>query len=285
MSEANDLDELLAGAPERIGGFPAFAPELAAAEDYPEDVFAELAAVEERSFWFRARNRILLRQFERYVGAGAARVLEVGCGTGFVLKGLAERFPEYRLLGAEAFVSGLEFARRRVERAAFCQLDATRMPFRGEFDAVGIFDVLEHLSDDEAALRGARQALRERGWLLVTVPQHAWLWSPLDEASGHKRRYSRRELVKKVEAAGFEVESVSSFVTALLPAMVVSRRRGADDGGADAKARAMRDLSPGRVLNGIGNAAMRVDEFLMGLGVSLPVGGSLVLVARKVVEK
>ncbi len=280
-----DFDELLAGASEQIGGFPAFAPELAAAEDYPEDVFPELAAVEERSFWFQARNRILLRIFARFIGDGAARVLEVGCGTGFVLKGLAERFPKYELLGAEAFVSGLNFARARVPEARFCQLDATRMPFRDEFDAVGFFDVLEHLTDDEGALSGARQALREKGWLVVTVPQHAWLWSPLDDASGHKRRYSRAELIAKVEAAGFAVEFVSSFVTTLLPAMIMSRRRGADEGGEDAKARAMRDLSPGRLLNWVGNTAMRVDEAIMGTGLSLLVGGSLVMVARKCSEK
>lgn len=276
-----DFDELMAGAPEEIGGFPAFAPELAAAEDYPEDVFAKLAAVEERSFWFRARNRILLRQFERFVGNDSARVLEVGCGTGFVLKGLAERFPEYELLGAEAFVSGLEYARRRVQGASFCQLDATRMPFADEFDAVGFFDVLEHLSDDEGALRGARRALREGGWLLVTVPQHAWLWSSLDGASGHKRRYSRGELVRKVTEAGFAVELVSSFVTMLLPAMALSRLRNDSEAEDDVRSRAIRDLSPSPLLNGIGNVAMRMDETLLRWGASLPVGGSLILVARR----
>lgn len=276
------LEELIARAPERIGGFPAFAPELAAGgEDYPAEAFAELAAVEEQSFWFRGRNRILLRMFERFVGTGAARVLEVGCGTGFVLRGLAERFPNYELVGAEVFVQGLEFALERVPTARFCQLDATRMPFFGEFDAVGFCDVLEHLDDDTGALAGARQAGRPGSWLFVTVPQHAWLWSPLDRASGHKRRYSRRELVRKVTEAGFDVKVVSSFVTTLLPAMALSRLRNESEGEGDARARAIRDLSPSPLLNGIGNVAMRIDETLLRCGVSLPAGGSLILVARR----
>ncbi len=281
MSEPT-LEELIGRAPDQVGGFPAFAPSLAAGgEDYPTDVFAELAAVEERSFWFQGRNRILLRLFEKYVGQRAARVLEVGCGTGFVLKGLAGRFPEYELVGAEAFVQGLEFAKKRVPGVRFCQLDATKMPFDGVFDAVGYFDVLEHLDDDAGALAGGWKALKPDGCLFVTVPQHDWLWSPLDDASGHKRRYSRGGLVRKVEAAGFSVEWVSSFVTTLLPAMVLTRRGNSREAGGDARDRAIRDLSPGTVVNLVVGGAMRVDETLMAAGLSLPVGGSLVLVARK----
>lgn len=280
----HELDGLLASAPERINGFPAFAPELAAGgEDYPSEVFAALAAVEEKSFWFRARNRILLSQFARFVGSGEARVLEVGCGTGYVLKGLAERFAGYELVGAEAFVSGLGFARSRVPLARFCQLDATRMPFDGEFDAVGFFDVLEHLDDDVGALAGARRALRAGGWLLVTVPQHQWMWSQLDEASGHKRRYSRRILLDRVRSAGFGIAFVSSFVTTLLPVMAARRQwSGTVREGSSLTEGAIKDLSPGGVLNSLAGGAMRADEWLIRMGVSLPIGGSLLLVGRRV---
>ncbi len=279
-TSADAIERLLASAPERVAGFPAFAPDLAnGGEDYPEQVFPELAAIEESSFWFQARNRILLRAFAKYVGPGPAWVLEIGCGTGFVMKGLAERFPAYELVGAEAFVSGLAFARDRVARARFCQLDATRMPFVDAFDAVGFFDVLEHLDADVAALRGAHTALRADGWLFVTVPQHERLWSGFDVASGHKRRYSRNELVAKVGKAGFDVRWVSSFVTTLLPALVLKRRGSSP--AADATAQAIRDLSPGGFVNFVAATAMRVDEFLMDCGISLPAGGSLLLVARK----
>ena len=264
-----------------MAGIPAFAADLAAGgDDYPSEVFPRLAAVEERSFWFLARNRIVVGLFRRFVGTEPARVLEVGCGTGFVLKALAVAFPRHSLVGAEAFVSGLAFAKERVPRAEFCQLDATKMPFEGMFDAVGFFDVLEHLDDDAGAMAGGCRALRNGGWLFVTVPQHAWMWSRLDDASGHKRRYSRSELVRRVEAAGFRVEMVSSFVTTLFPAMVLSRRKGSGDAD-DAMDSALDDLAPGGAVGVIARVAMGIDEFVIRWGMSLPFGGSLVLVARK----
>lgn len=277
------IDEILRTAPEVLEGFPAFAPQLAReCGDYPPEVFPLLSAVEEKSFWFQARNRILLRLFERFVGR-SGRILEVGCGTGFVLSGLATRFPDYDLTGAEAFVEGLKFAQGRVPSARFLQMDATEMPFRDDFDAIGFFDVLEHIPDDEKALVSAHEALRPDGVLIVTVPQHDWLWSSYDDASDHKRRYSRKELVEKVRSAGFRVRSVTSFVSCLLPAMLLSRlRRRGPVTSENLMDQMIKDLSPGRLVNGVAAGLMRIDETLIRLGFSLPAGGSLAMVASKI---
>lgn len=283
-SSAASVREVLQTAPAEICGFPAFAPELSAGNrDFPPDLFSELAAVEERSFWFLGRNRILLSLFQQHVGDGECDVLEIGCGTGFVLSALARRFPGYRLLGAEIYTEGLEFARERVPSAQFCQLDAARMPFRGAFDAAGAFDVLEHIDDDEAVLKGLNRALKPQGSLLITVPQHPWLWSQYDEAGHHKRRYSRPELLEKVARAGFRTIYASSFVTLLLPLMILNRRAQKDSGrpSESVSEQAMRDLAPRPVVNSLGALLLRGDELAMKLGISLPAGGSLVVVARK----
>ncbi len=281
---ATSVDEVLAGAPERIDGFPAFAPGLARENaDFPADLFPALADVEERSFWFLGRNRILQWLFDRFVGEAEREVFEIGCGTGFVLSGLAKRFPKYSLTGAEIYTEGLRFAQQRVPTARFCQLDATGMPFDSAFDAVGCFDVLEHITEDRQALAGIHQALRPGGYVVITVPQHAWLWSAYDEAGGHKRRYARADILEKVGSAGFEVTFVTSFVMALLPMMLANRwvQKGSSRQKADVSRQAMADLSPGALANSVGTAGMRLDETLIRLGLSLPVGGSLAVVGRK----
>src|SRR4030095_1631809 len=102
---------------------------------------------------------------------------------------------------------------------------ARRIPFRGEFDVIGAFDVLEHIKEDEEVLAQMYQATRPRGGVLLTVPQHSFLWSEVDDYSRHVRRYSASELKAKVKRAGFETLRTTSFVSLLLPVMFISRLR------------------------------------------------------------
>ena len=243
---------------------------------YDATLYEAIARAEPESFWFRARNRLIVSAVRRHF-PDARGLLEVGCGTGFVLSGLRQAFPGLRLVGSELFEEGLEIARRRLPDVELVRLDALEMPFANEFDVVGAFDVLEHVDEDEPALAGMRRALRPAGGLVLLVPQHPRLWSEMDAVARHVRRYTRRGLVAKVERAGFEVVEASSFVAALLPAMIVSR----------AVRRALRrpydpiaELRPG-ALNGVFERVLDGERRLIERGVSLPAGGSLLLVARR----
>ena len=104
-------------------------------------------------------------------------------------------------------------------------MDARKVPFQGEFDVIGAFDVIEHIDEDEDVLREMYSAIKPGGGIILTVPQHDWLWSETDVYAHHKRRYSRKELRSKVERAGFRVEYMTSFVSVLLPALMISRYR------------------------------------------------------------
>ena len=193
---------------------------------YDASLFAYLAELEPRSFWFRARNRLIVSTIRRCF-PDAQTLLEVGCGTGFVLAALRNALPNLRLTGGELFPEGLEIARQRLRDVELIELDATKPPPRS-FDVVGAFDVLEHIADDERALAGLFEATAPRGGAILLVPQHSWLWSSADEFAHHFRRYTRRELVSKLERVGFSVTLATSFVTTLLPAMLAVRllRRG-----------------------------------------------------------
>jgi ubiquinone/menaquinone biosynthesis C-methylase UbiE len=243
-------------------------------EPYDAALFEALASVEPESFWFRARNRLIVSTLRRHFPEGRS-LLEVGCGTGFVLEALREAFPDWRLVGCEVYEAGLQVARARLSGVELLQADARALPWRDELDVVGAFDVLEHVEEDEAVLAEMHAASRQG--IILLVPQHPRLWSAMDDVAHHVRRYSRRDLVAKVRTAGFRVEQATSFVSSLLPAMVLSRvARRVSAKSYDPVA----ELQPGR-LNGVFERILDGERRLIERGVSLPAGGSLLIVGRK----
>jgi SAM-dependent methyltransferase len=267
--------------PVTIDGIRCYAPALAqGSEDYSIDAYDHLCRLEEGHFWFRARNRIILRMFRQHLAhRGRPRVLEIGCGTGYVLQQLSTD-TDYELIGAEAHIAGLRHARRRLPKVELVQADARDLPYQASFDAIGAFDVIEHIAEDEAVLASIHRALKPGGIIIVTVPQHGWLWSSIDEQARHKRRYARRELLAKFAAAGFAPLHSTSFVTMLLPILCAARlsKRARARAGSELDLSEL-EISP--VANAVCSVAMRLDELLIRAGLSLPFGGSLLAVARK----
>lgn len=266
--------------PPIVGGFPAYAPDLnaAGAAGFKPESFAELARYEEGSFWFRARNNLILWAVERHAPK-FRNMLEIGCGTGFVLSALAHRFPEARFTGSEIFTRGLQFAAQRAPKARLYQMDARAIGHRDEFDVIGAFDVLEHIAEDKIVLKEIHKALLPGGILVLTVPQHGWLWSHSDDYACHQRRYTAAELTHKLKETGFTIIRSTSFVSLLLPAMLLSRflqrRTTLEDFDPSAEFR----LNP--VLNAVFFRLMQIEIFFIRAGLSLPLGGSRLVVARK----
>ena len=149
------------------------------------------------------------------VPAGA-RLLDVGCGTGFFLEAAATR---YAVQGLDPSSAAVTYCHER-GLMNVAEGTAERLPGEdagGPFDAVCLLDVIEHLDDDVAALREAARVTRPGGHLLVTVPAHQWLWSPHDEINQHRRRYSRAGLVGALGAAGWAGIEATHFNCFLLP--------------------------------------------------------------------
>ena len=260
----------------RIDGFPAFSPALATGnEGFRSDYFAELAELEAKNFWFRGRNRLILWALDRHF-PGASSFLEVGCGTGYVLSGVRRAHPATKLQGSEIDASGLGFAARRVGNTELIQMDARRMPFREEFDVVGAFDVLEHVEEDEVVLGQIYAALKPGGGVMLTVPQHPFMWSQQDVAACHVRRYTKSELTGKLKRAGFRVELATSFVSLLFPLMMISRLVAKQ-----APTDPMSELRLGRGANALCESIMNVEAGLIRMNIHPPFGGSLLTVARK----
>jgi SAM-dependent methyltransferase len=267
--------------PASIHGFLAFAPNLATEneEGLSETAFERLHRVEMVSFWFKARNQIILWALNTYfpqIRLGGS-FLEIGCGTGYVLGGIMNAMPKAILLGSELSVSGLPFAQQRSPSATFFQMDARTFPFRDEFDVIGAFDVLEHVREDEQVMREMFAAAKPGGGVLISVPQHQWLWSAADDYAKHFRRYSRTEMINKLTQAGFRVQQTTSFVSLLVPLMLLSRLKMRDISKYDPSAE--HRTSP--LMNNMLGRVMDIERGLIRSKLSLPIGGSLLAIATK----
>jgi SAM-dependent methyltransferase len=247
---------------------------------YDDALFQKVFAAENKHFWFRARNTLITGLARRAIaGVGSPNILEVGCGTGNVLHALCRACSTARVVGIDFSAEGFQYARARGP-APLVQADASYPPFSIKFDLVGIFDVLEHIPDDNAALESARGLLRHNGRLLVTVPANMSLWSYADEAARHCRRYNAVDLSAQLESHGFRIELISPFMAILYPALkiwrFVNRNRKKSpvelfEG----------DLTVVPVLNEVAQWLTSVEAQWIIAGHRLPFGTSLVVVARK----
>src|SRR5262245_48142262 len=239
---------------------------------YPEHVRQLLARAEDTHFWFRSRSRLIADIVTARIGAEGW--LEIGCGTGHVLAEIGRRHGG-RCAGQDASRRALDIARRRSDAELYLSRP-DELPLRN-LAGVGLFDVIEHLDDDVAALRTAAGYLGPGGRLFVTVPAYRWLWSQVDEVSGHRRRYSRNELVARLTAAGLRTELCRPFFGSLLPGMLLRRFVRLRDPGA-----AMRTFlsTPPRPLNSVFSVLTEVERRLFGLGIC-PLGTSWLAVARR----
>lgn len=261
----------------------------AAHKSYDPDFFAKLAKIEQNHFWFRTRNRIisgLLKELAAGWGGGY-RVLEVGCGTGNVLEALEKACPNGFVVGTDLYGEGLAFARRR-SKCALVRADLERPAFGVLFDAVGAFDVVEHLADDATIFRSLGAMLKPGGVLLVTVPAYRSLWSYFDEASHHCRRYEPSELQERLNDAGLQVEFLSPFMASIFPFLWLIRRtksarqeRISQDNEESELELTLKELRIVPGVNGLLTLALSLEALLIRLRIKLPFGSSLIAVARR----
>lgn len=155
---------------------------------------------------FLARTQLIERWLAKLRPASA---LEVGCGRG----NLSARIAPYvgRLTAFDVSPEATRIARAKCaayRNVAVALADIGRLPFRERFNVVIIAEVLEHLDDDGAALHAAVDRLSKDGTLIVTVPAHQSMWTEQDVAAGHKRRYSREELISLIEGGGLDIKEL-----------------------------------------------------------------------------
>ena len=246
---------------------------------FPEGGHQAYEEVEARSFWFRHRSAALLATFLGFPPPG--RLLDVGGGTGFVARCLEDAGFDATVI--EPDPAGAEIARKKgVEVVNSTFGDAAISD--GSVAAIGAFDVVEHLADDTEIFQTFARALQPGGRLYLTVPAYSWLWSPIDDYTGHHRRYSARSLKEKVEAAGFApLYDTYLFMWMVAPLLLLRslpsrlgvRTYNTPDDLADDHVELRGPI--GRIIN----YALSAELWWLKRGRRLPTGTSLLVVAEK----
>ncbi len=168
---------------------------------YPGDGNLECYLIEESSFWFQHRNQVITELVRRFAPSDV--FLDVGGGNGFVAAAIQTAGFDVALL--EPGTTGCQNAiRRGVRNVINATLEDAQIR-DNSIGAIGIFDVMEHIEDDDGFLRQLHCVLKPNGHLFVTVPAFGALWSFEDEHAGHFRRYTISSARRVLKKSGFQV--------------------------------------------------------------------------------
>lgn len=236
-------------------------------------VYDRMAAHDTSHWWYRARREILSDYLAREGGLpNAARILEIGCGTGHNLPMLAQ-FGEVDAIEIDDTARAMASARlgKPVGSAPLPELTGVEP---GSYDLVAVLDVVEHVEDDVAALKAMARVLKPGGKILITVPAHQWMWSAHDVVNHHKRRYSKATLTAALDKAGLRYTKLRWFNSLLFPAAVAARLAGKLTGKDDSD-----DSPPPPLLNRIFETVFGIERHLLGR-VPMPPGLSIIVLAE-----
>ena len=240
---------------------------------------ARYHSFEKNHWWFRARRHILRDQLCALRWPPHPRILEIGTGPGENL---------YSLYPADAVLAGVEPDPALAETARargpipIYEATAETLPAAlpdASFDAVTMFDTLEHTEDDLLVLERVKQKLKPGGYLVLSVPAFMFLWGQQDEVNRHYRRYTRKALVARVRQTGYVVTRATYFNTLLFPPVAAFRlaRRLLKRPAAHSDADFQYSLGPAdAVLYALFSSEKRLLRFM-----NFPVGVSVLLTARK----
>lgn len=242
--------------------------------------FANIAQAEADFWWYRGMRKILFGALDRIVaGRRVDRVLEAGCGTGYMARALRERYG-WRMFPVDLGWEGLAYGRAMgVERLAQCDIAALPYP-DAAFDAVVSLDVIVHFprGEEGRAMRELARALRPGGLMVLRVSALDILRSRHSEFAHERQRFTRGRLVRLAAEHGIRVLRTTYANSLLLPAALAKFRlweplTGQPPASGVAPAPAWLD----RVLY----APLRAEAGWIGAGLNFPLGQSLLLVGEK----
>ncbi len=231
--------------------------------------------IQKRHWWFRAKRQIVLDVISRHFDRGfSAKVLDIGCGSGLMLDALEQIG---QTSGMDMSDTAINFSREVFGGDVRKGCLPGQVPYaENSFDLITALDVIEHVDQDTESLKAIRSRLVSGGKAIITVPAYMFMWSSFDELNEHKRRYTLKELRRKLVQAGFIVEKLSYFNTILFPCVLAIRlasNLAGRDGSSDM------DM-PSRLLNYMLTMIFGFERYLLRF-LNLPYGVSILAVVRK----
>lgn len=168
-------------------------------------------------WYFRARKKVLTDFISAAISTGS-RILDVGCGDGW-LKGV---LPGCHVFGVEADEELRQMAQLR-DMTVFREIPYIVSKME-RYDSVTCFDVLEHLPDEDKALRNMKHILKPGGSIFVSVPLYPKIWSIHDENAHHYKRYKKGEVIALLKKHNFIIIRKRYFLSSPLVLIYIARK-------------------------------------------------------------
>ncbi len=190
-------------------------------DDFPFDWYA---IANEKHFWFKSRIDAFLRFAPRYVNLSEPlNVMEIGCGNGLVRKQL-ENKSEWIIDGSDINENALKLNEGLRGNTYLYNIHEHYSQFENAYDAVILFDVLEHIPDTREFLQSVLFHLKPGGILFINVPALNQYKSDYDEVVGHIRRYDKKMMEQEFEGLNATVLGHRYWALSLLPALIMRKR-------------------------------------------------------------
>jgi ubiquinone/menaquinone biosynthesis C-methylase UbiE len=239
------------------------------------DDFRTLAEVEDSMWYFHALNRRMLLPLAELAKQNAT-VLDAGCGTGGLIKALQGVGAAWTIKGLDYSPVACSYARERTS-VPIEEGSIEALPFGdGQFDAVLTADVICQIDDASVALAEFRRVLKSGGILAINVAAYNWMRSYHDDLMDTRHRFRRSELVNLLRQAGFDV-TFSSYANMLIFPLIFARRK------IFVPSHPTSDVKPyPPLIESFCGSMAALEHLLLRIGIKLPLGNSVFIVARKV---
>jgi len=188
------------------------------------DEYKIMSDIEGSYWWFVGKQYLTERLFKDYCldVPGEVRVLDIGCGTGGILK-LMRKYGT--VCGIDFSLAALEFSKQSGCACLVCSDAGRHIPFKDNtFTTVTCLDVMEHLDNERTLLEETLRVCKPGGRIVITVPAFNALWSAHDEALHHKRRYTWQQMLRKIGRLNCSVIKSSYFNTLMFIPILVTRK-------------------------------------------------------------
>jgi 2-polyprenyl-3-methyl-5-hydroxy-6-metoxy-1,4-benzoquinol methylase len=133
-------------------------------------------------------------------------ILEIGCSSGWLIDNLKKKFKKINYVGVDVVKQPIEKLAKKYPNIPFLIFDITKNPLKKiKFDNIIMLNVLEHIRNDDLALKNSKELLKKNGKIFIEVPANQFLYDNYDKQLMHFRRYEMSNLLMKLEKNGYEV--------------------------------------------------------------------------------
>lgn len=188
-----------------------------------KEMYDSMYHKESYHWYFKAKYEIVISVLEKYglKKSSTNRIIDFGCGCGLMLRKLSAYGS---VQGIDYSMEALDYCKLEFPQANLAQADLQDFFCSEKYDFGVALDVFEHIDDDVKAMKNVCCSLKKGGICIVTVPALMSLWSAHDKNCMHKRRYTKKELMAKLEESGFTVEYCSYYNFWSFPAVWLIRK-------------------------------------------------------------